>query len=516
MARPAAPLMIPREVEAEIRRLFFAEHWRVHTIAEALGVHHETVRRAIALDRFIRFGPQLRPSALDPYKAFIRATLEQYPRLRATRLFVMVRDRGYPGSVVQVRRYVRTVRPHGRAEAYLRLETFPGEQAQVDWGSFGALQVGRARRPLSCFVLVLSWSRAMYARFALDQTLESFLRGHVEAFTALQGVPRAILYDNLKSVVLERMGEHIRFHPRLLELAGHYHFAPRPCAVARGNEKGRVERAIRFLRDSFFAARPFRSVADLNAQLARWIAGVAHARPVPGRPGQSVAEALAEEQPRLLPLPEHPFGCDLTRPVTSGKTPYIRFDANDYSIPHVWLRRPLTLIASETQVRLVDGPTEIARHARSYDRGQRIEDPAHLAALTREKRRAHDLCGRDRLRTACAHADAFLDALARREAPLAAETGRLLRLLDQVGPPALDAALAEALERQAISAASVAHLLDQRRRAQHLPPPVEIVLPADPRVRDLRVTPHALSTYDTLLEPSPHTEKDPPDGGRAD
>jgi transposase len=120
------------------------------------------------------------------------------------------------------------------------LETLPGEQAQVDWGHFGPLQIGRARRPLSCFVLVLSWSRAMYAQFALDQTLESFLRGHVEAFTALQGVPRQILYDNLKSVVLERVGDHIRFHPRLLELAGHYHFLPRPCAVARANEKDRA------------------------------------------------------------------------------------------------------------------------------------------------------------------------------------------------------------------------------------------------------------------------------------
>src|SRR6516164_1401595 len=113
--------MIPREVNAEIRRLFFAEHWRVHTIAETLGVHHDTVRRAIELERFIR-RPQIRPSRLDPYKAFLRVMLEQYPRLRATRLFAMVRERGYPGSAVQVRRYVRLVRPQARAEAYLRLD----------------------------------------------------------------------------------------------------------------------------------------------------------------------------------------------------------------------------------------------------------------------------------------------------------------------------------------------------------------------------------------------------------
>jgi len=375
-------------------------------------------------------------------------------------------------------------------------------------GNFGQVRIGSTTRPLSCFVLVLSWSRAAYARFALDQTLESFLRGHVEAFAALRGVPRVILYDNLKSVVLERVGDHIRFHPHVLELAGHYHYAPQPCAVARGNEKGRLERFIGFPRHAFFAARAFTSVADLNVQLATWIADVAHARPVPGRREQRVAEALAEEQPRLLPLPAHPFGCDLLRAVRSGKTPYIRFDGNDYSIPHMLVRQPLTLVASEHTVRLLDGTTEVARHARSYDRGGRVEDDAHLAGLVAAKRRAHDLRGRDRLRAACPQAEAFPAALAARGHPLASETTRLLRLLDQVGPTALAAALAEALGRGAISAASVAHVLEQRRRVRHQPPLLDLVLPADPRVRDLRVIPHAPSAYDTLLTAPPtHTEE---------
>jgi transposase len=503
--------MIAPELHAQIRRLFFAEHWRFNTIAAQLGVHHDTVRRVVESERFIRPGTQVRPSALDPYKTFITETLEQYPRLRATRLWAMVRERGYPGSAIQVQRYVRTVRPAARTEAYLRLDTLAGEQAQVDWGNFGPIRVGATTRLLSCFVLVLSWSRACYARFALDQTLESFLRGHVEAFAALQGVPRTILYDNLKSVVLERIGDHIRFHPRLLELAGHYHFAPQPCAVARGNEKGRVERMIGFLRHAFFAARSFRSVADLNTHLSGWIAEVAHARPVPTRRDQRVAEALAEEQPRLLPLPAHPFSCDLLRAVSSGKTPYLRFDGNDYSIPHRLVRRPLTLVASEHQVRVLDGPAEVARHARSYDRGRRVEDEAHLAALSAAKRHAHDLRGRDRLRHACPQAEAFLDALAVRGHPLASETMRLLRLLDQVGAPALDTALAEALARDAISAASVAHVLEQRRRARRQPPLIDLVLPADPRVRDLRVTPHALSAYDTLLAPPRAAAEEPPD-----
>ena len=230
---------------------------------------------------------------------------------------------------------------------------------------------------------------------------------------------------------------------------------------------------------------------------------------MPDRREQRVADALAEEQPQLLPLPEHPFPCHLLRAVSSGKTPYLRFDGNDYSIPHTLVRRPLTLVASEQVVRLLDGATEVARHARSYDRGQRIEAAAHLAALVAEKRRAHDLRGRDRLRHACPQAEAFFEALAVRGHPLASETTRLLRLLDQVGAPALDAALAETLARGARSAASVAHVLEQRRRARRQPPPLDLVLPADPRVRDLRITPHALRAYDSLLTPPPATEETP-------
>jgi len=503
--------MISLLQRAEIRRLFYAEHWPIGTIADALGVHHQTVTRALNRDHASHPGPQIRPSALDPYKAFITETLEHYPRLRATRLWAMLRDRGYPGSAVQLRRYVRLVRPAARTEAYFRLETLIGEQGQVDWGNFGAIQVGHARRVLSCFVLVLSWSRAVYARFALDQTLESFLRGHVEAFTALGGVPRTLLYDNLKSVVLERSGEHIRFHPRLLELAGHSHFAPQPCAVARGNEKGRVERMIQYLRHAFFAARRFTSLEDLNTQLAQWIAETAHQRPVPGDPtGRRVAEALEEERPRLLPLPEHPFACDLVRAAVSGKTPYLRFDGNDYSIPHPLIRRPLTLVASEHEVRILDGPTEIARHTRSYDRGQRIEAEGHLAALTAAKHRAHELRGRDRLRQACPHADAFLDALARRDDLLARHTTALLQCLEQYGAADLDAALAEAVAREILSPWAIAHRLDQRARARRTPPPVPGLLPTDPRVRDLRVTPHRLADYDGLLSRPPRRED--PDG----
>src|SRR5215470_8970442 len=172
--------MISAEEIAEIRRLYFAEHWKIGTIAAQLNLHPETVRHAVNAESFGR-GKSPRASLTDPYLDFIRATLAKYPRLRATRLYEMIKERGYTGSVIQLRRVVARLRPTTR-EAFFRLSTLPGEQAQADWASFGELRIGRARRRLSCFVLTLSYSRALYLEFFLDQSLENLLRGHVNAF----------------------------------------------------------------------------------------------------------------------------------------------------------------------------------------------------------------------------------------------------------------------------------------------------------------------------------------------
>ena len=490
--------MISDTQRATIRRLFFAEHWKVGTIAAELDLHYDTVHRAIESRSFLVPKLRVRAEMLDPFRNFIHVTLERHPRLRATRLHEMLRDRGYTGSIFPVRRFVARARP-SKHEAFLRLSVLPGEQAQVDWASFGSIMVGRAKRALSCFLMVLSWCRALFARFYLDQTTESFLRGHLAAFDSFGGVPRTILYDNLKSAVLEREGELVRFHPRILELAGHYHFAPKPCAVARGNEKGRVERRVRDLREAFFAARDFRSVEDLNAQLEMWIDRVQHARQVPSDPDHRlVRDALALERSRLLPLPEHPAPTDLVRPVTSGKTPYVRFDRNDYSIPHTHVRKTLSVVASGSLVRVLDGPVELARHARSYDAGQQIEHESHLAALTADKRKAREHRGRNRLFAVCPAAKTFLGEIALHGGHLGGTTSRLLRLLDLYGAASLDIAIRDAHERGAFRAESVAHVLDQRRRADGQRPILPPALSVDPRVRDQVVQPHRLDDYDNL------------------
>ena len=236
------------------------------TIARQLHVHRDTVRRVLAQAGEPALGSPLRPSRVDPYRAFILQTLAKFPTLTAARLFAMVHERGYRGSPEHFRHVIAGMRPRSTAEAYLRLRTLAGEQAQVDWGHFGHLQIGRGRRPLMAFVVVLSYSRRIFLRFFLDARMDGFLRGHVQAFIAWGGCPRVLLYDNLKSAVLERAGEAIRFNPELLKFAAHHGFEPCPVGIARGNEKGRVERSIRYIREAFYAAREFADLDDLNAQ----------------------------------------------------------------------------------------------------------------------------------------------------------------------------------------------------------------------------------------------------------
>ncbi|HEY7996937.1 MAG TPA: IS21 family transposase [Steroidobacteraceae bacterium] len=489
-------MTITRELEAEIMRLYAVEGWRIGTVARQLHLHRDTVRRVLS-----RSGvplKQVRASQLDPYVPFIQESFERYPTLRASRLYRMVRERGYSGSADHFRHRVAQYRPRPTAEAYLRLRTLAGEQGQVDWAHFGTIPIGRARRALMAFVMVLSYSRHVFLRFYLNTAMGSFLHGHVAAFNHFNAVPRTLLYDNLRSAVLERRADAIRFHPTLLELAAWYRFQPRPVAVARGNEKGRVERAIRFVRERFFAARRFTDLADLNAQALAWCEGEAAERPCPEDRDRSVRACFEEEQPRLLGLPAEPFPCEERILVRAPKTPYIRFDLNDYSIPHTHVRRSLEVLASVESVRIVDGATVLAVHRRSFDRGAQVEELSHIEALAEHKRagRAHRAI--DRLHHAAPSAGKFFALAAARGVHLAVLTRGLIELMQAHGASALENALAAALGEDTAHLGAVRHFIDLHRARRGQPPPIPVALPDDPRVRALTVRAHPLTDYEQL------------------
>lgn len=496
-------MAISSELEAQILRYYHAEHWKPGTICRQLGVHHDSVQRVLAQHGVPRAARLLRTSKLDPFVPFIHETLRCYPRLTASRLYAMVGARGYVGSPDHFRHLIAQIRPRPPAEAFLRLRTLPGEQGQVDWAHFGTLTIGRAVHALMAFVLVLSYSRRIFLQFFLGARMENFLRGHEAAFTAWQGSPRVLLYDNLKSAVLERRGDAIRFHPTLLAFAAHYRYEPRPVAVARGNEKGRVERAIRYVRDNFWPARTFRDLDDLNAQAAAWSDGAAGDRPCPENREQTVRAAFEYERERLLASPDNPFPTDERVVATVGKTPYVRFDRNDYSVPHTAVRRTLTVVASLTEVRVLDAMQVLARHPRSFDRGAQIEDPAHIAALVANKRAGRAHRGIDRLAAAVPDSHDLLTQAAERGEPIGAITAALLRLLDEYGADELQAAVAEAIARGVPHPNAVRLALERRRESRGVPPPLALPLSAAVRRRDPIVRTHPLSNYDQLATPEP-------------
>lgn len=482
------------EIEAEIRRLFFTEHWKVGTIAAQLGRHPDQVRRLCGLTSAKRVLPSQQPSPLLPYLDFVRETLAQYPKLRATRLDQMLRARGYTGSVRTIRKYVRGMRPARRPEVFVRTEVLPGEQAQIDWMHVGTVPVPGGERALWAFVMVLGHSRGMWAELVFDLDVHSLRRSLVRACAALGGSARQWLFDNPKTVVLGRQGDVVRFHPALLEVAGAYHALPRVCGVRKPQHKGKVERAVRYLRESFFAARPLRDRDTLNAQLWTWIDEVAHRRPHPVQRGRTVAEVLAEERARLLPIPAAPPSLERVEPVRVDSTATVRFDGNSYSVPPEHAGQTRTLAADDREVRVLEGANVIAVHARCWGRAQQVEDPAHRAAVLALKTGAREPKGRDRLLMQVPQIELLLKRWLLDGRHVGTMVKRAIQLLDAYGAEVVRAAVGEMVERGTYDSGALAVLCEQQRRATARPIPMMVSLGA--HVPEREVLPHPLEGYD--------------------
>jgi transposase len=434
------------------------------------------------------------PAPLLTYESFVAETLTQYPRLRATRLYDMLCTRGYEGSVRTVRRYVQLVRPAPKSEVFLRVEPLIAEQSQIDWGYVGKLRLPGGTRQLWVFVMVLAYSRALWAELVLDLSASSLRRSLLRACRYFGGVTRQWLFDNPKVVVLERHGDAVRFHPELLALAGQLCAAPRLCGVRKPQHKGKVERAIRLLRDRFFAARTIRDVERGNAELLVFLDEIANARPHPRWPERRVHEVLAEEKTRLLRLPDPLPPTDLVLPVPVDKTAFVHFDANRYSAPSAYADKTLMLVAGDTSVRLCDGEEEVARHVRSWGRHQVIEASEHRAELLEHKRAAREAKGRDRLIATIPGFDILQERWVQAGRNVGFMTARALHLLDLYGADILGAAAREAIARGTHDPGALAVLCEQSRRAADNPVPVDIDLGA--HVPDRDVIPHDLETYD--------------------
>lgn len=489
--------MITAEMRAEIRRLVLREGWKIETVARRFGVHHSVVRRATETAEATTTTKPA-PSKLDPFKEHIVGRLTLHPELTATRLLLELRDKGYAGGVALVRRYVAKVRQPRSRKAYLRVETEPGEVAQVDWGSFGMLRVGSTQRPLSAFVMVLKWSRALFVDFSLDMRMDTFLRMHQRAFQHFGGVPQRVIYDNLKSVVLHHVGTTVQFNPAFLAFAGHMLFEPVAAPVRYPQAKGNVENAIKYLRSSFFYGRSFRDLADVRAQAERWRDDVANAR-LHATTRERPADRLLVEKTRLRAPPTHPFDTDLVLPLVVSKEARVHLDTNTYSVPHTLVGRTVHLRADDTTVRVVDDGVVVAEHPRCWDRRRAIEQPAHIDALLLRRPGAKGPRHHDDIASLAPEAAMYLKEVSRRKIRLDHEIRKLRRLVELYGEADVVRGIVLALTRRTFGARYVRALIDQLRFAEGSPEPVEPIVTGNAAADAADVQTHDLEAYDALF-----------------
>jgi hypothetical protein len=342
------------------------------------------------------------------------------------------------------------------------------------------------------FVIVLVYSRLLWAELVLEQSVHSLVRSLVRASSYFSGLTRQWLFDNPKTVVLERRGDVVRYHPILLDLSATLHVQPRLCAVRKPNQKGAVERAVRYLKERFFAARHIHSIEQGNEQLLRFIEEVSSMRRHPVHPERTVLEVFEqEEKPHLLQLPEVLPVTEQVLPVAVDKTAFVRFDTNRYSVPPDYACKTLTLSASDTVVRLLDGPAEVARHRRCWAKRQPVQDPRHRSEILQRKRAARDGTTRERLRIEVPRIIELMQIWADQGRNVGSQVARTLKLLDLYGPRILSEAVDELLQRHGSDYGALC-LLCEKRRTRPIAPPLQL----GAHVTDRDVIPHDLGGYD--------------------
>ena len=378
--------MISPELQAQILTLYYTDKRSMESISRELGINRKTVMRVVAR-REVRLVPQHRSrlSGLDPFKETIRAQLRKDPKMTGGAVLNLLRTLGYTGGITVVRDFMFQERgrmAHPR-EAFLRLEFGPGEVAQVDWGEFG--DVFHDGIKIHCFAMVMAFSRMIYVEFTRAEKFEDFIRCHENAFRYFGGVPRECWYDNLASAVSDRMGGLIRFNPRFMAYMGHHGIRPHAWNPARGNEKGRVENLIKYIRMNFWPARKFTDFGNLNLQLSSWRDETANSRE--HRITRRIIRLLfeAEEKPKLLSPNPTAYDTDeiFSRNVASDF--HIQYEANRYSVPWTLVGMTVTVRVNPESLKVYYHEKFICAHRRSYLKNQAFTIEGHRAGLLERK-----------------------------------------------------------------------------------------------------------------------------------
>jgi transposase len=460
---------------AEVLRLGLVEGVPVRQIARKLHMARKTVRKI--LGRHVAPAkPTAKPrgSLLDPYEKDIGALLDDTPEMRAPAVLERLRKLGYKGGVTIVRNRLRSLRKHGRREAFLTLHFEAGAAMQVDWADFGFALPGVARR-VSAFVAVLCYSRYLYIEFTLSQSMGTFLRCMDRCLKFFGGSTAADIFDNMKTVVLSHTPLATVFNPRFIEFTrARGGFAVVACNVRRGNEKGRVERPIGYVRLRFWPGRRFRDLLDLNTQAAAWRDDFANGR-VHEVTGKVPSLVFRHEEKRLLkPLSDTPFNTDDIEGNTVTKMFRVTLDRNKYSVPWRLVSQNLIVRGNDDTVSVFLGTKQVAIHQRSWGVGEDIEHPSHKQGLLEQKPRAAAGSLPPALLSLDDTGRAYFKLLAAGSRSIHRETVRLTLLVELFGGAATQSAVAEVMQTGHVGAEYVEYVLRHKRGLVPQPPPLRL------------------------------------------
>ena len=484
--------MLDYETFCKIRDHLGRQQLTVAQTARALALDARTVAKWASVEQFRARTGVARVGKLDGFKGQIVRWLDTHP-YSAQQVFQRLCEAGYAGGITIVKDYVQRIRPRHQ-EAFLKLEFAAGECAQVDWGEFGTIVVGSTRRRLSFFLMVLCYSRRMYLEFTVSQKMEFFLACHENAFAAFGGVPSRIMVDNLKSAVLRRLvGAAPVFNPKYLDFCGHWGFEITACNVRSGNEKGRVENGVGYVKKNLLAGLELADFAALQPAATLWVDTVANVR-IHGSTQKRPIDLFEDERAHLGRL--NPAGYDLARVCTARATKQFRvpLDANRYTVPARYAGQRLTLKAYADRVCIYEREQLIAHHPRSMDRNKDIEDPDHAQQLLAQRKSAREQRLLVQFLALSPRAQAYREGLEAKRVNARVHLRKILALAEIHGKEAVARALDDGLELQAFSAEYIAHILGARRRIGSEPAALQLTRRAD--LLDLELPEPDLSIYD--------------------
>jgi len=484
--------MIDYSLFCQLRQLHDQKHLTAAQIADELKLDPRTVALWLARPSYQLRQVAKRPSKLDAFKGQIVAQLERHP-YSAQQLLQQLKTQGYAGGYSILKEFVRLVRP-ARKPAFLMLEFAPGECAQVDWGSFGSMAVGSTRRRLSFFVMVLCYSRMMFVEFTLSEGMEQFLSCHRHALEFFGASPSKVMIDNLKTGVFEHLrGEPARFHPRYLDFAAHYGFSPVACQVARGNEKGRVENGVGYVKKNFLNGLDLPAFAAVNPAARQWLDTVANVR-LHGETRCKPIERFAQEKPLLRPLPAMPYDCAVIRSTGANACCRLVLDTNRYTVPYLYASQKLTLKLYPDHLLAYHNEKLIATHQRCYDRFQDIRNPDHIQDLVVYRQRARQQTLLQAFLSLGPPADLYASRLQEKRLNAQHHIQKIVALSQIYGPDKTVRALGDALTYEAYGCEYIANILEQRERQTPIPSPLHLTRRQD--LLDLELPPADLNLYE--------------------